>query len=94
MRHNTTSSRLKVKRTLYENTGDNAVDKFDRFERKLNDLESEVESYDIAGNRSLADEINDLENEEAIDLQLAELKKRVQGKTSGSKSSKSKKGEV
>lgn len=76
MRHNTTSSRLKVKRSLYENTGGDAVDKFDRFERKLNDLESEVESYDV-GNRSLADEINDLENEEAIDQQLAELKKRV-----------------
>jgi phage shock protein A len=92
MRHNTTSSRLKVKKSLYENAGDNAVDKFDRFERKLNDLESEVESYDIAGNRSLADEINDLENEEAIDQQLAELKKRVQSKSN--KSSKSKQGEV
>jgi len=93
MRHKTTSSRLKVKKTLYENAGDSAVDKFDRFERKLNDLESEVESYDIMGNRSLADEINDLEKEEAIDQQLAELKKRVQGK-SKAKSSQSKKGEV
>ncbi len=77
MRHSTTSSRLKVKRRLYENAGDSAVDKFERFERKLNDLESEVESYDIKGNTSLADEINDLEKEEAIDQQLAELKKRV-----------------
>jgi len=85
MRHKTTSSRLKVKKTLYENTGDGATDKFDRFERKLNDLESEVESYDITGNRSLADEINDLEKEEAIDQQLAELKKRVQGKAKSSK---------
>ncbi len=97
MRHNTTSSRLKVKKSLYENAGDSAVDKFVRFERKLNDLESEVESYDIAGNRSLADEINELENEEAIDQQLAELKKRVQGKPNQSKPnkpSKSKQGEV
>lgn len=94
MRHNTTSSRLKVKKSLYENTGDSAVDKFDRFESKLNDLESEVESYDVAGNRSLADEINELESEEAIDQQLAELKKRVQGKTSKAKSTKSKKGEA
>ncbi len=89
MRHNTTSSRLKVKKSLYENSGDNAVERFDRFERKLNDLESEVESYDLHGSQSLADEINDLENEEAIDLQLAELKKRVKGK-----STKSKKGEA
>jgi len=80
MRHKTTSSRLKVKRTLYENTGEQAVHKFDRFERKLNDLESEVDSYDLGGSQSLADEINELENEEAIDQQLAELKKRVQDK--------------
>jgi len=92
MRHKTTSSRLKVKRTLYENSGDQAVDKFERFERKLNDLESEVESYDIAGNSSLADEINELENEEAIDQQLAELKKRVQDKPSPS--TESEKGEI
>ena len=88
MRHKTTSSRLKVKRSLYENTGDKAVDKFERFERKLEDLESEVESYNIAGNRSLADEINELEDEEAIDQQLAELKKRVKSTKSPTKSSK------
>jgi phage shock protein A len=81
MRHKTTSSRLKVKRTLYDSAGDNAVDKFERFERKLNDLESEVESYDIHSNRNLADQINDLESEEAIDKQLAELKKRVKAKS-------------
>jgi phage shock protein A len=86
MRHNTTSSRLKVKRSLYDNTGDRAVDKFERFERKLEDLESEVESYDISGNRSLADEINDLENQEAIDQQLAELKKRVKSNSKANKS--------
>jgi len=91
MRHKTTSSRLKVKKTLYENAGDNAVDKFDRFERKLNDLESEVESYDVGSyhrksNRSLADEINDLEKEEAIDQQLAELKKRVKTNKNTNKS--------
>jgi phage shock protein A len=88
MRHNTTSSRLKVKRSLYENSGDRAVDKFERFERKLEDLESEVESFDITGNRSLADEINDLENEDAIDQQLAELKKRVKSNSNSTKSNK------
>jgi phage shock protein A len=70
---------------MYENTGDKAVDKFDRFERKLNDLQSEVESYDIGGNASLADEINDLEKDEAIDKQLAELKKRVARNNPGTK---------
>ena len=77
MRHKTTSSRLKVKQSLYDTSADDAVSRFDRFERKLDELESEVESYDIGRNKNLADEINDLEKEEEIDQQLAELKARV-----------------
>jgi phage shock protein A len=77
MRHKTTSSRLKVKQSLYDSSSEDAVSRFDRFERKLDELESEVESYDIGRNRNLADEINDLEKEEEIDQQLAELKSRV-----------------
>jgi phage shock protein A len=85
MRHKTTSSRLKVKQSLYDSSAEDAVSRFDRFERKLDELESEVESYDIGRNRNLADEINDLEKEEEIDQQLAELKSRVGSKKKGSK---------
>lgn len=77
MRHKTTSSRLKVKQSLYDTSAEDAVTRFDRFERKLDELESEVESYDIGKNKNLADEINDLEKQDEIDLQLAELKTRV-----------------
>jgi phage shock protein A len=77
MRHKTTSSRLKVKKSLYDTSAEDAVSRFDRFERKLDELESEVESYDIGRNKNLADEINELEKEEEIDQQLAELKARV-----------------
>lgn len=85
MRHNTTSSRLKVKRSLYDNSADDAVTRFERFERKMDELESEVESYDIGKNKNLADEINDLEKEDEIDKQLAELKARVSGSDKRSK---------
>lgn len=79
MRHQTSSSRLKVKKSLYESSTGEAVGRFERFERKLDELESEVESFDIGKNKSLADEINDLEKEDEIDRQLAELKARVGG---------------
>ncbi|MCW8877672.1 MAG: phage shock protein PspA [Kangiellaceae bacterium] len=79
MRHKTTSSRLKVKQSLYDSSAGDAVTRFERFERKLDELESEVESFDLGKNRSLADEIDDLEKEEEIDQQLAELKARVSG---------------
>jgi phage shock protein A len=77
MRHKTTSSRLKVKQSLYDTSAEDAVTRFDRFERKLDELESEVEAYDLGRNKNLADEINDLEKQEEIDQQLAELKARV-----------------
>lgn len=80
MRHKTTSSRLKVKRSLYESSSDDAVSRFERFENKLDELESEVESFDVGRSKNLADEINDLEKQEEIDLQLAELKARVNKK--------------
>ncbi len=81
MRHKTTSSRLRVKRTLHDTNADDALGRFDRFERKLDELESEVESYDLGKNRSLADEIDDLEKADEIDRQLAELKARVSPKS-------------
>jgi hypothetical protein len=47
-------------------------------------MEGEIESYDLT-NRSLADEISELENEEEIDAQLQALKARV-GSQSGANS--------
>ena len=82
MRHKTTSSRLRVKKTLHDSAAEDALGRFDRFERKLDELESEVESYDLGKNRSLADEIDDLEKEDEIDRQLAELKARVSSSNS------------
>ena len=40
-----------------------------------------IESYDLGKNRSLADEIDDLEKADEIDRQLAELKARVSPKS-------------
>ncbi|MGX5173426.1 phage shock protein PspA [Aliikangiella sp. IMCC44653] len=77
MRHSTSSSRLKVKKSLYAQSSEDAVTRFERFERKLDELESEVESYDLGKNRSLSDEINELEQQDEVDKQLAELKARV-----------------
>ncbi|TQV86609.1 phage shock protein PspA [Aliikangiella coralliicola] len=88
MRHKTTSSRLKVKRSLYDSSAEDAVTRFDRFERKLDELESEVESFDVGRNKNLADEINDLEKEDELDRHLAELKSRVNKSSKSTKETK------
>jgi phage shock protein A len=80
MRQKTVSSRLEVKKTLDNNKVDAAMGRFEQYERKIDDLESQVESYDL-GKKTLADEFADLESDDKIDDELAALKKKVQAKT-------------
>ncbi len=80
-RSNTATTRLGVKRQLHDVNIDEAMNRFERYERKMDDLEGEVEAYDL-GQRSLADEIADLEADEKVDEELAKLKSRMgQGKS-------------
>jgi len=87
MRERTVSSRLNVKRTLDSGKVDDALQKFDRYEAKIDDLESQVDAYDL-GKRSLADEFRALESENQVDEELEALKSRVK-KTSAKKAEKS-----
>jgi phage shock protein A len=76
IREQTVSSRLKVKQNINTSKIDDAMSKFDRYERKIDDLESQVESYDLAS-KTLADEIAELETDANIDNELAELKAKL-----------------
>lgn len=77
MRQNTVSSRLEVKKRLDARNVDDAMHKFEKFERKIDNLESQVEAYDI-GSRSLKDEFAELEASQQIDDELAALKQKMQ----------------
>jgi phage shock protein A len=79
MREKTVNSRLKVKKNIDSNKVDDALSRFDRYERKIDDLEGQVESYDM-GSKSLADEIADLESNEKVDDELASLKAKMKNK--------------
>ena len=54
------------------------MNRFEQYERKIDDLEGQVESYDM-GQRSLTDEINQLEVDEDVDEELRALKARLAG---------------
>ncbi|MBU2879842.1 phage shock protein PspA [Aliiglaciecola lipolytica] len=84
MRQKTVSSRLEVKRTLDSSKVDAAMGRFEQYERKIDDLESQVDSYDL-GKKTLADEFADLASDDVIDDELAALKKKVQTKNSKAK---------
>jgi len=76
MREKTASSRLKVKENIHSSRINDALSRFDHYERKIDDIESQVESYDL-GSKSLADEIAELEADEKVDDELAELKAKM-----------------
>lgn len=79
MRQQTAQSRLEIKRNLDSGKVDDAMGRFERYERKIDDLESQVEAYDL-GKNSLADEFAELEASDKIDAELAALKKKVKTK--------------
>lgn len=76
MRGKTVSSRLDVKSKLSSGKINDALSRFDAYERKIDSLEAEVESYDL-GNKSLADEFAELESSEKIDSELEALKAKL-----------------
>jgi phage shock protein A len=79
-------TRLGVKRQLNDANLDDAISRFEQYERKMDDLEGQIEAFDL-GQRTLADEIKELEGGEKIDEDLKALKARVGGaNTSGSQS--------
>lgn len=87
MRQKTVSSRLEVKKTLDSSKVDAAMGRFEQYERKIDDLESQVDAYDL-GKKTLADEFAELESDDKISDELAALKKKVQGSNKASKAKK------
>lgn len=78
MRGKTVHTRLGVKRQLSDHNIEDAMERFELYERKIDDLEAQVESYDM-GQRTLADEIAVLETDDEIDAELQKLKVRMSG---------------
>ena len=79
LRQRSAESRLEVKKALDSSKVEDALNRFERYENKIDGLESQIESYDL-GKKSLADEIAGLQQDEKIDDELAELKKKLADK--------------
>jgi phage shock protein A len=78
LRGKAAASRLGARRQLADHSIDDAMQRFETYERKMDDLEGQVESYDM-GQKTLAEEIADLEADERIAAELEALKARLSG---------------
>ncbi len=85
MRTQTASSRLNVKKQLDSGKVDDAMLKFEQYERRVEGLEAQVESYEAGKKSSLADEFAALEAEENVNNELEALKAKVKAKKAKSK---------
>ncbi|EKE84765.1 phage shock protein PspA [Idiomarina xiamenensis] len=79
MRQRAVSSRLEVKKQVDSGKIDDAMHRFERYESRIDDLEAQVDAYDL-GKKTLRDEFAELENDGKVDAELAALKARMSDK--------------
>jgi len=76
-RHKTASSRLAVRKKIYDYKIDDALIRFEQYTRRIDDVEGRVEAYDLGLPKDLNHEFASLEAEEAVAEELDALKRRV-----------------
>lgn len=76
-RHDTAAYRLKVRSRIHDERINDALGRFDDYERKLENMEGKVEAYDLGKQHDLHRQFADLETDEHVEAELAALKERM-----------------
>jgi phage shock protein A len=76
-RRNTAQAQLKLRGKIHEDRVTNAMAKFESIEQALDDLEGQVESFDLGRSKTLGDEFAELEAGQAVQNELEALKARL-----------------
>lgn len=74
-RQETADRRLRVRRHIHDSRIDDALVRFEQFERRVDDMEGQVEAYDV-GRPDLREAFSELESAEAVEEELRALKAR------------------
>jgi len=77
LRQESAEVRLKVRERSVVYNIDEAMSKFERYQQKIDRVEAEIESYDFTANKDLDSQFRDLEADETIEKELADLKKQA-----------------
>jgi len=77
MRGKTATNQIKMRKVMTDNRVDDALARYERMERKVDELEAHVEAFDLGGGQSLESQFADLEAGEAVEAELDALKKSI-----------------
>ncbi len=77
LRHHSASNSVRINRQVHDGRIDDALARFDRYERRIDDLEGEAESWVMGQPRTLEQEFAELESEDSLNEELATMKRRV-----------------
>lgn len=80
MRGSTATNQIKMRKVMTSNKVDDALQRYERMERKVDELEAHVEAFDLGNGQSLESQFAALEADDAVEAELATLKKSL-GKT-------------
>lgn len=86
MRTNVAKGQIRMRTVISNNKVDDALSRYERMERKVDELEAHVEAFDLGAGESLESQFAALEADESIENELAALKASI-GKNAAKASS-------
>ena len=77
IRHKTANSQLSARKHIHDDSIDEMLFRFENAEQRIDRVESEAEAINMGRGKNLADEIADLEHDDRVEAELADLKSKV-----------------
>jgi phage shock protein A len=77
IRRSAAEGTLRINRAVYDGRIDEAMARYERYERRIDELEAEAESYVLGRPKSLEQEFRELEAEDDVNAEFDALKKRI-----------------
>lgn len=88
MRSSVAKSQVKMRTKIVDTRVDDALSRYERMERKVDELEAHVEAFDLGEGESLEAQFAALEDDEELEDELAALKARMSKPKAANKSTK------
>lgn len=77
LRRHTAENSLRVSRQMHDGRIEDAMARYERYERRIDEMEAAAESYALGRSKSLEEEFRELAAEDDVNAEFEALKKRV-----------------